>query len=60
MVIADQHRKDVDLLEWVQRSDMKMVGELEHLPRENKRERVRLFSMEKKRLRGHLRVFCTT
>lgn len=52
MVIADQHRKDVDLLEWVQRSDMKMVGELEHLPCENKRERVEVVQHGEKKALG--------
>jgi len=47
-----QYKKDMHLLEQVQRMPMKMINRLEHLSSE---ERLReFFSMEKRRIRGDL------
>jgi len=53
---SPQHREDLDLLEWVLRRAVKVIPALECLSYEGRLRELRLFSLEKKRLRGDLIV----
>ena len=53
-VWGPQHRKDIDLLEWVHRRAKKTIRGLKHLSCGDGLRELRQFSLEERRFRAHL------
>lgn len=54
--LQTQHRKDVDLMEQVQRRSIKIIVELKHQFYEDRLGKLGLFSLDKRRIQEHLRA----
>jgi len=55
-VWGHQYRKNSELLEWIQREAMKIIGGLEHLSYEERLRELHLLSQKRRRLREDLTV----
>ena len=50
-MFGPQHKKDTELLKWVQRTATKTIRGLKHLPRKDRLRELQLFSLGKRKLR---------
>ena len=55
-MLSPQYRRDVDLLESVQKRVTKIMQSMEHLPHKNRLRELGLLSLEKGRLQGDPRA----
>ena len=53
-VLGPQHKKDVELLEWIQRKGTKMIRGLEQLPYRDWLRELGLLNLKKRRFQGYL------
>ena len=51
---SPQYKRDMDLMEHIQRRATKMIQRMGHLSYKDRLRKLRLFSLEKSRFQGHL------